>query len=339
MSQKKIRWSWLTLMVILTVTAAACSPAAAPAPAATAMPQLLGVTEPFVPVPVTPTPVITAIIPNTGATAVVPAAPTIMVSPQANLGQILTDAKGMTLYAFLKDQPDASNCSGACVANWPPLTVASDASLVAGKGASVTLGTITRSDGSRQVTVNHMPVYYWAKDAKPGDATGQGVGSVWYVLDASGAVIKTAMPSAATPMPTAPVVAPTPVVMGIGHPSLGLILADDKGMTLYAFTKDTPGVSNCSGDCATLWPPLLVAQGAVLSAGEGLSVALGTLQRADGTTQVTVNGQPVYYWADDSNPGDTGGQGVGGVWFVLNGSGNILSSEPPTPPEAPTAYP
>jgi predicted lipoprotein with Yx(FWY)xxD motif len=96
-------------------------------------------------------------------------------------------------------------------------------------------------------------------------------------------------------------------------------------MTLYIYTKDTPGVSNCSGGCATAWPPLLVAAGATPTADSKFTGKLGTIQRADGTTQVTVNGMPVYYYAKDKNPGDAVGQKVGGVWFVIDATGAMMN--------------
>lgn len=97
--------------------------------------------------------------------------------------------------------------------------------------------------------------------------------------------------------------------------ALGKFLVDGKGMTLYLFTKDTPGVSNCSGGCLQAWPPLLVTGEPV--AGEGVTGKLGVIVRDDGTRQVTYNDIPLYYYVSDVQPGDTTGQEVGGVWFVV----------------------
>ncbi len=96
---------------------------------------------------------------------------------------------------------------------------------------------------------------------------------------------------------------------------LGDFLVDGKGMTLYLFTNDTPGVSNCSGGCLEAWPPLLVEGDPV--AGKGVSGRLGVIVRDDGARQVTYNDLPLYYYVADAKPGDTTGQGVGGVWFVV----------------------
>ncbi len=106
-------------------------------------------------------------------------------------------------------------------------------------------------------------------------------------------------------------------VMVTENAGLGAILTDDKGMTLYLFTNDTPGTSNCYNQCAVNWPPLLTSGDPV--AGEGADAALlGTTERTDGTVQVTYNGWPLYYWINDTGPGDTTGQGVGEVWYVLS---------------------
>ena len=98
-------------------------------------------------------------------------------------------------------------------------------------------------------------------------------------------------------------------------------LVDGKGMTLYLFTKDSPGTSTCAGGCATSWPPLLTNGKPV--AGTGVDAAkFGTTTRADGTTQVTYNGWPLYYFAKDQQPGNTNGDGVGSVWYLITPSGD-----------------
>jgi predicted lipoprotein with Yx(FWY)xxD motif len=107
---------------------------------------------------------------------------------------------------------------------------------------------------------------------------------------------------------------------------LGEVLTGPEGMTLYIFTRDTTGVSNCSGGCLAAWPPLTVDAGATPTAASGLSLTLGTITRTDtGATQVTLDGMPLYYWASDEAPGDTTGHGVNGVWFALNTDGEALA--------------
>jgi predicted lipoprotein with Yx(FWY)xxD motif len=110
-------------------------------------------------------------------------------------------------------------------------------------------------------------------------------------------------------------------VVNVGQTSaLGSFLVDSKGMTLYLYTKDTPNTSNCSGGCASAWPPLLTT--GAPTAGTGVTASLlGTTTRADGTTQVTYNGWPLYYYASDAAAGDTTGEGVGSVWYVITPAG------------------
>jgi predicted lipoprotein with Yx(FWY)xxD motif len=98
-------------------------------------------------------------------------------------------------------------------------------------------------------------------------------------------------------------------------PKLGAYFVDAKGMTLYLFKKDSPNTTVCYGGCAQAWPPF-TASGA-LTLPDGVPGTLGTITRTDGTSQVTYNGTPLYYFAQDKAPGDVKGQGLGGVWFVM----------------------
>ena len=107
-----------------------------------------------------------------------------VVTADSELGAILTDAAGMTIYFFANDTEGTSNCEGDCLANWPP--VEAEDSPAAGEGVTAELGTIERSDGTRQLTVNGFPAYYFAADAAAGDVNGQGVGGVWWVFGADG---------------------------------------------------------------------------------------------------------------------------------------------------------
>lgn len=98
-----------------------------------------------------------------------------------SLGSVLVDGKSMTLYKFAKDTAGSgtSACTGGCATNWPPLTVTSVPSKPA--GVTGTLATITRDDGSMQLTYNGMPLYRFAADKAPGDTKGDGVAGLWSV--------------------------------------------------------------------------------------------------------------------------------------------------------------
>jgi predicted lipoprotein with Yx(FWY)xxD motif len=109
--------------------------------------------------------------------------------------------------------------------------------------------------------------------------------------------------------------------------SLGTILVDGEGRTLYLFTKDSPGTSVCEGECLKAWP---ILEGE-LAAGDGVDGKLiGTISRSDGTTQATYRDWPLYYFAQDTAPGDVKGQGVNGVWFVVNPAGEPIRTAPAT---------
>jgi predicted lipoprotein with Yx(FWY)xxD motif len=107
-----------------------------------------------------------------------------------------------------------------------------------------------------------------------------------------------------------------PTVQVRMHPQYGNILTDAQGRTLYRFTRDEPNVSNCYDQCAQTWPPLTLDSGDP-TLPEGVGGTLGVIMRRDGRRQVIYNGMPLYYYSRDSAPGDTNGQGVGGVWFVV----------------------
>ncbi len=97
--------------------------------------------------------------------------------------------------------------------------------------------------------------------------------------------------------------------------SLGEILVDGSGDTLYTFAPDAGGLSTCYGTCAKAWPPLLAPDTIVVPA--DMQSAMGATLRSDNTTQVTYGGYPLYTYIGDTAPGDTNGQGVGGVWHVV----------------------
>jgi predicted lipoprotein with Yx(FWY)xxD motif len=109
--------------------------------------------------------------------------------------------------------------------------------------------------------------------------------------------------------------------------SLGEIVVDGKGMTVYVFDNDTPGSdsSSCEGDCAAEWPAVSPASDE--PAVEGVTGEVGTITGTDGNPQLTINGLPVYYFAQDSAPGDVKGQGVNGVWWVVSPSGEKTTSD------------
>lgn len=140
---------------------------------------------------------------------------------------------------------------------------------------------------------------------------------------AGGSPAASAAPSAAAS--AAPSAAAGGITLNLADSSLGKILTDGAGKTLYVFTADSAGKSACAGDCAKTWPPL--ASDAAPTVGTGLDASsFSTISRDDGTTQVTFDGQPLYYFAGDQAAGDTKGQGLLGKWFVVGADGKAMSA-------------
>jgi predicted lipoprotein with Yx(FWY)xxD motif len=123
---------------------------------------------------------------------------------------------------------------------------------------------------------------------------------------------------------TPPPAAASAQVVATGKTDVGTVLVDHAGMTLYAFAADSKGHSTCTGSCAQYWPPVKAGTGAP-GLPAGVSATLGTTTRADGSTQLTVNGWPMYTYAGDAKPGDAAGQGKnlsGGLWWVVDPKGD-----------------
>ncbi len=183
---RKINWfAVIGPMLITAVVLSACGPSAAPvAPGAASTEAPAAMSTP-------------------GASGGALASPgsTVQMSNVANLGNILTDSQGMTLYVFKNDTPGTSTCTDKCAQNWPALTVTSGQQHVAGTGITGKLGVILRSDGTSQITYNDMPLYRFTGDKQPGDINGQGMlNGAWSVVSLTAAApVAPAAPSAATP--------------------------------------------------------------------------------------------------------------------------------------------
>jgi dienelactone hydrolase/predicted lipoprotein with Yx(FWY)xxD motif len=121
--------------------------------------------------------------------------------------------------------------------------------------------------------------------------------------------------AATGPTPTSSSPAATRPLTYYDHPGLGEVLADPSGYVLYVFTLDDPNESNCYGDCARNWPPLLAD--VVPGGPSDVAGDLGLIDRTDGGQQVSYRDRPLYKWMGDRKPGDALGDGVNAVWFVV----------------------
>ncbi|MFE5239448.1 MULTISPECIES: SCO0930 family lipoprotein [unclassified Streptomyces] len=228
------------------------------------------------------------------------------------LGKVLTDGEGFTLYRFDKDtaDPPASNCEGDCAKTWPVVS-AGNAKAAAGTDASL-LSKVTRDDGTEQLTVGGWPVYRYAQDTEPGEAKGQGVGGTWFAAapDGKKAAVNADEPSGGEQAEAA----------GLSvrkDPELGDIVVDKRGMTVYRFKKDSawPMKSACTGDCLKKWPVVSPVQKNDV---EGVTTkGFVTFSRPDGIKQQSLDCWPLYTFSGDTRPGDTNGQGVGGTWYAV----------------------
>jgi predicted lipoprotein with Yx(FWY)xxD motif len=128
-----------------------------------------------------------------GPSAAAPAgAAKLSLATVGNLGKVVVDGTGRTLYIYDLDtaKPPKSNCDGSCATAWPPLLAGAGTPQVSGIDASL-VGTVTRTDGTKQVTLAGWPLYYFANDAQAGVANGQAVGGIWWVVGANGQKITT----------------------------------------------------------------------------------------------------------------------------------------------------
>ena len=166
-----------SLLVAAMVVVACSSPTATPSPTpAASATQLSGPTaSPLVTIgPISQPPSSASQAPSTAPSAMT--AVTVIRRQASDASNILAGPNGLTLYTHAGDSATASTCSGGCASAWPPLLVPdANTTAQAGPGVTGTFATLTRDDGTFQVTYNGLPLYGWQGDAKPGDITGDGV--------------------------------------------------------------------------------------------------------------------------------------------------------------------
>jgi predicted lipoprotein with Yx(FWY)xxD motif len=144
---------------------------------------------------------------------------------------------------------------------------------------------------------------------------------------AAGSAATSAGPYAPAPSPAGTSAPAGAVTVMTKTGSMGTYLVDGQGRSLYLFVADKDTTSTCNGQCAAVWPPLVVANAAKAGSGANASM-LATSTRSGGAKQVTYAGHPLYYFASDKNPGDTTGQGVnnfGGLWWLVAPNGTAIT--------------
>lgn len=233
------------------------------------------------------------------------------VDGSGGIGADRVDRQGFTLYVFENDRNDTdgdgpgdSDCNVGCAETWPPLYA--DPGATAGGPFTIA----ERDDGTTQWALNGLPLYFYAPDLAPGDTNGEGAGNAWYVARPK--------PFSLADSSLGPIVAAATSTPGIdagGAPTLER--AELAGFSLYVFDNDRidsdgdgAGDSDCNGGCAQAWPPLF-ADAATTPVGP-----YSLITRDDGAEQWALNGEPLYFFASDSAPGDVNGDQAGGVWHL-----------------------
>ncbi len=210
----------------------------------------------------------------------------------------ITDIDGNTLYAFIIDTENTNNFTNEDFSNdsfWPIAEISLDripSILDANDFNTINVF------GRTQLTYKGWPLYYFGQDAQRGDNKGISFPApgVWPIVN------------------TETVQASPASITLVEDETLGSILVDDAGMTLYFFSKDTKQTSECLGGCLNAWP---IYYDENLSVNSELNAAdFGTITRTDGEMQNTYKGWPLYYFANDTQAGDTNGENVNSIWFV-----------------------
>lgn len=169
-----------------------------------------------------------------------------------------------------------------------------------------------------------------ARNLQRGTASAAGLAALTLVLAACGASGSSAHGAGGYgAAPTTPSAAGTAATVDLHNSSLGPILVDAQGKTLYLFEADKNGKSACSGPCATAWPPLL-SNGAPQAAMGASASLIGTTARGDGGSQVTYAGHPLYYFVGDKAAGDVTGEGIdqfGAKWYVVGKDGKKIDND------------
>jgi predicted lipoprotein with Yx(FWY)xxD motif len=233
-------------------------------------------------------------------------------------GPVLAYSNGRTLYVYVDDllTKAPSACTGDCANDWPPALA--PGKVTVSRGVTGEVGTITRSDGQRQLTMDRRPLYLFSGDRARGDIRGNGIGNIWWAMTPTG-LSATAYPLAKTtygsPQDTTLTVVPT---------RYGPVVANDRDQVLYTYADDSPAKSACIADwCLVDWPPLQAQS--VPTKPSTITAPVGTITGGGGTTQVTLAGHPLYAFAGDLHPGDTRGQAIGDDWYLISPTGSSVT--------------
>lgn len=222
----------------------------------------------------------------------------VTVEQHPEIGMILADPDGLTLYAHEGETTDNLVCEGQCLGDWTPYLLENGEEVAAPPEVTEMGGTLTafaRQGNQLQVAYNDMPLYYWKEDRIRGEALGNGHDGTGFAVSVG------------------------PTFRIAQHPSFGQILVGPNGMTLYTFERDQGDRYECAEGCAQHFPPLVVT--GPVQAPPGLEAAADKFERDPddfhaARQQVMFKGKPLYYSSRDERPGDVRGHGIAGLWTV-----------------------
>lgn len=236
---------------------------------------------------------------------------TVQLKVDAELGNILVDKDGKSLYFFAKDTKETSNCTDGCLSNWPVFY--QETILVSSGLDADDFGTITRADGAKQTTYKNWPLYYFANDENAGDTNGDAAGGVWFIAKPD----YTVMYANAQLLGNDGNNYLSDYTLGDGATSYFVSI---QGRTMYTFindAKNTNNFTNSDFSNNTVWPIVEIALNEIPST---LSKDnFGTID-VFGKTQLTYKGWPLYYFGQDTERGDNKGISVPnpGIWPIVN---------------------
>jgi predicted lipoprotein with Yx(FWY)xxD motif len=229
---------------------------------------------------------------------------------------VVVNGKGRTIYRFDNDSnnPPETSCVDACLRTWEPVLAPNGVQVETGIEEDL-VGSITRPDGTEQLTLNGWPMYYFHRDLELGQTAGHGMNGAWFAISTRGARAKREGGSVPSAKPQV-----LRVVQLDGFSPA--VVVNGKGRTIYRFDNDSnnPPRTRCTGECLQKWEPVLAPNGVQVEAGidEGL---VGSITRPDGTRQLTLKGWPLYYFHKDLKLGQTAGHGVNDAWFAISPGG------------------
>jgi len=221
---------------------------------------------------------------------------TVRLGSNETLGSFLVDANGRTLYYFANDTAGKSNCTGQCLTLWQPFYAASI--VVPVELNTTDFGQITTAAGTNQTTYQGWPLYYYSGDKNPGDTNGQNIQNIWFVV--------------ANPFYN---------VLLMNNSASKIYLSDVGGKAIYYFKSDVKGTatadpqSKCTGTCLSTWT--IFDQGQAIVPAYLKASDFKEFTRPDGLTQLAYKGFPLYQYSGDASSGDTTGDGVNSLWYLV----------------------